>query len=159
MQVYTMKIISQKIAQKCIEAPLSPRLRVEFGAKIFFMYHQPAINMSGDRSALMRLKDSLRSLHSPPFSGRTPVGLRRTRPIQNDNFLALEWLELSGDFPVTFRCMLVGLVSPTDFHQTSSQIPPEMTGQQRKVRRKSGGLQRTPSRQPSLLVLLIKNKN
>jgi hypothetical protein len=56
-----------------------------------------------------------RSLHSPPFSGRTPVGLRRTRPIQNANFLALEWLELSGDFPVTFRCMLVGLVSPTDF--------------------------------------------
>jgi hypothetical protein len=57
----------------------------------------------------------LRSLHSPPFSGRTPGGLRWTRPIQNANFLALEWLELSGDFPVTFRCMLVGLVSPTDF--------------------------------------------
>jgi hypothetical protein len=58
---------------------------------------------------------NMRSLHFPPFSGRTPGGLRRTRPIQNANFLALEWLELSGDFPVTFRCMLVGLVSPTDF--------------------------------------------
>jgi len=99
----------------------------------------------------------------PPF----PVGLHRTWPIQNAKFLALEWLELSGDFPVTFRCMFIGLVSPmdfppdcpSDFHQTSSQIPPEMTGQQRKVRWKSGGLQRTPSRQPSLLVLLRKNIN
>ena len=56
-----------------------------------------------------------RSLHSPLFSGQTLVGLRQTRPIQNANFLALEWLELSGDCPVTFRCMLTGLVSPTDF--------------------------------------------
>ena len=110
---------------------------------------------------------NLRSLHSPPFSGRTPLGLRRTRPIQNANFLALELLEFSGDFPVIFRCRSAGLVSPTDFptdcpsdfHQTSRQIPLEMTGQQRKVRRKSGGLQRTPSRQPSLLVLLMKNIN
>ena len=46
----------------------------------------------------------------PPFSGQTLLGLRRTRPIQNANFLALELLELSNDFPVTFRCMLAGLV-------------------------------------------------
>ena len=105
-----------------------------------------------------------RSLHSPPFSGRTPLGLRRTRPIQNANFLALELLEFSGDFPVIFRCRSTGLVSPTDFptdcppeyHQTSTESPPEMTGQHQKVRRKSTGLQRTPSRQSSLLVLLIK---
>ena len=98
-----------------------------------------------------------RSLHSPPFSGRT-------RPIQNANFLALELLEFSGDFPVIFRCRSAGLVSPTDFptdcppeyHQTSTESPPEMTGQHQKVRRKSTGLQRTPSRQSSLLVLLIK---
>ena len=56
-----------------------------------------------------------RSLHSPLFSGRTPGGLRRTQPIQNAEFLALEVLQFSGDFPVTFRCMLAGLVSPTDF--------------------------------------------
>ena len=56
-----------------------------------------------------------RSLHSPWFSGRTPGGLHRTRPIQNSEFSALEWLELSGDSPVIVRCMLVGLLSPTDF--------------------------------------------
>ena len=105
-----------------------------------------------------------RSLHSPPFSRRTPLGLRRTRPIQNANFLALELLEFSGDFLVIFRCRSAGLVSPTDFpmdcppeyHQTSTESPPEMTGQHQKVRRKSTGLQQTPSRQSSLLVLLIK---
>lgn len=64
MQVYTMKIISQKIGQKCIEVPLSPRLRMEFGAKIFFMYYRPAINMSGDRSALTRLTDSFHCILS-----------------------------------------------------------------------------------------------
>ena len=98
-----------------------------------------------------------RSLHSPPFSGRTPGGLRRTQPIQNANFLALELLELSGDFPVTFRCMLAGLVSPTDFptglsagmspnqqskstrnNRTKAESPTE-------VRRKSSRLQRTPT--------------
>ena len=47
---------------------------------------------------------NVRSLHSPPFSGWTPLGLRQTRPIQNANFLALELLEFSGDFPVIFRC-------------------------------------------------------
>ena len=41
MQVYTMKIVSQKIGQKCIEVPLSPRLQMEFGAKIFFVYPGP----------------------------------------------------------------------------------------------------------------------
>jgi len=112
-----------------------------------------------------------RSLHSPLFSGRTPGGLRRTQPIQNANFLALELLELSGDFPVTFRCMLAGLVSPTDFSggQSGRNItkpadsPPEITGQQRKVQQspadssgKSNGVQRTTSRLAYLLVLLIK---
>ena len=47
-----------------------------------------------------------RSLHSPPFSRRTPGRLHQTQPIQNAKFLALEWLELSGDFLVTFWCML-----------------------------------------------------
>jgi hypothetical protein len=44
-------------------------------------------------------------------SGRTPSD----STIQNAEFLALEVLQFSGDFPVTFRCMLAGLVSPTDF--------------------------------------------
>ena len=86
----------------------------------------------GERMAQM-VPLILRSLHSPPFSSRTPVGLHQTRPIQNAEFLALEWLKLSGDFLVTFQCMLVRLVSPMDFHQTSSQIPPQMTRQQQKV--------------------------
>ena len=84
-----------------------------------------------------------RSLHSPWFSGRTPGGLCRTRPIQNSEFSALEWLELSGDSPVIVRCMLVRLLSPTDFSGGQSArispnqqaFPPEITGQQRKVRR------------------------
>src|SRR6266702_72118 len=56
-----------------------------------------------------------RSLHSPLFSRRTPGGLHRTQPIQNAEFLALEVLQFSSDFPVTFRCMLAGLVSLMDF--------------------------------------------
>src|SRR6266699_1982138 len=52
-----------------------------------------------------------RSLHSPLFSGRTPSD--STYP--EWKFLALEVLQFSGDCPVTFRCMLAGLVSPTDF--------------------------------------------
>jgi hypothetical protein len=92
-----------------------------------------------------------RSLHSPLFSGRTPVGLRRTRLIQNANFLALEWLELSGDFPVTFRCMLVGL-SPnqqsnsTRNDQTAAESPTE-------VRRTP-----TDTKQTAFLISII-NKN
>jgi len=61
-----------------------------------------------------------RSLHCAWFSGWTLGRLHRTWPIQNANFLALEWLELSGDFPVTFQCILVGLVSPTDFSNGQS---------------------------------------
>lgn len=87
-----------------------------------------------------------RSLHSPSFSRWTLLRLWWTWPIQNANFLALELLEFSSDFPVIFQCRLAGLVSPLDFlmdclleyHQNSSESPPEMTGQQRKV-------QRTPS--------------
>ena len=155
--------------------------------KLFFEYRKFGKNRSpGDRTMTANPQPNAsrstftiqvpillvpRSLHSPPFSGRTPGGLRRTRPIQNAKFLALELLELSGDFPVTFRCMLTGLVesdrlsgglttgiSPnqlsysTGNDQTAAESPTE-------VQRKSGGLQRTPSRQLSLLVLLIKNEN
>ena len=81
-----------------------------------------------------------RSLHSPWFSGRTPGGLRRTRPIQNANFLALEWLELSGDCPVTFRGMLIGLVSPTDF--SGRQSGRNITKPAGKSTGKSDGVQR-----------------
>ena len=119
----------------------------------------------------------LRSLHSPWFSGQTPGGLCRTRPIQNSEFLALEWLELSGDSPVIVRCMLVGLLSPMDFSGGQSTgispnqqaFPPEITGQQQKVRwspvegptdssGKSNGVQRTTSRPAYLLLLLLKNE-
>ena len=41
-----------------------------------------------------------RSLHSPLFSRRTPGGLHQTQPIQNAEFLALEVLQFSSDFPV-----------------------------------------------------------
>ena len=118
-----------------------------------------------------------RSLHSPLFSGRTPGGLRRTQPIQNAEFSALELLELSGDFPVTFRCMLAGLVSPTDFsgrqsgrnitkpagkstgnHRTTPESPTESSGksngQQRKVQRSP-----TDNKQTSLLIIIINKKS
>ena len=99
----------------------------------------------------------------PPFPGRLHSdsnGLNLSR-------MPIFWLWSCWNFPVTFWCRSARLVSPTDFpmdcpsdfHQTRRQIPLEMTGQQWKVWRKSGGLQWTPSRQPSLLVLLIKNIN
>ena len=112
-----------------------------------------------------------RSLHSPPFSGQTPGGLQQTQPIQNANFLALELLELSSDFLVTFWCMLTGLVESDRLSGglTAGISPNQLsysTGNDRtaaespmEVQQKSGGLQQTPSRQLSLLVLLIKNEN
>ena len=114
---------------------------------------------------------SSRSLHSPPFSGQTLGRLRRTQPIQNAKFLALELLELSSDFLVTFWCMLTGLVESDGLSGglTAGISPNQLsysTGNDRtaaesptEVQQKSGGLQQTPSRQLSLLVLLIKNEN
>jgi hypothetical protein len=113
---------------------------------------------------LFKFVQTLEVFTFPPFSGQTPVRLCQIQPLQNANFLALELLELSGDFPVTFQCMLARLVNLTDFpaglsigispneqsnstrnNQTAAESPTEV--------------QQTPSRQPSLLVLLIKNKN
>jgi hypothetical protein len=109
--------------------------------------------------------ETQRSLHSPPFSGRTLVGLCRTRPIQNAKFLALEWLELSGDFPVTFRCMLVGLVSPTDFPAGLSigLSPNQQSNSTRNDQTAAESLtevRRTPmdTKQTAFLISIIKEK-
>ena len=103
----------------------------------------------------------------PPFPG----GLRADSDGLNLSRMPIFWLWNCWNCPVTFRWLSGACspdwLSPTDFpadwpleyHQTSCHIPLEMTGQQWKVQRKSGGLQRTPSRQLSLLVLLIKNEN
>ena len=111
------------------------------------------------------LSSATRSLHCALFSGRTPGGLRRTRPIQNANFLALEWLELSGDFPVTFRCMLAGLVSPTDFSGgLTTRISPNeqsnSTGNDRTAAESPTEVQRTPTdiEQTAFLIIIIIKK-
>ena len=98
-------------------------------------------------------------------SGRTPGGLRRTRPIQNANFLALEWLELSGDCPVTFRCMSTGLVSPTDFSVglTAGISPNEQSnsiGNDRTAPESPTEVQRTPTdtEQTAFLTIIIIKK-
>jgi len=126
-------------------------------------------------SRLLKLQ-KWRSLHSPLFSSQTLVGLRWTQSIQNAEFLALEWLELSSDFLVTFWCMLAGLVSPTDFpaglsakisqnQQSNStrndQTPPESpTKFQQTPLESLTEVQQTPmdSKQTAFLISIINKK-
>jgi len=122
-----------------------------------------------------------RSLHCALFSRQTPSDSTYPESQFFSSGMAgfVQWL--SGDFPVTFRCMLARLVSPTDFSSGQSswnitkpaESPPEITRQQQKVQwnppdspteftRQSNGIhwtvQRTTSRPAYLLLLLIKNQ-
>ena len=106
-----------------------------------------------------------RGLYTPP---PFPGGLRADSDGLDLSRMPNFWLWNGWNCPVTFRWLsgacLPDWSSPTDFptdwlpeyHQASNEIPPEMTRQQQKVQQKSGRLQRTLSRQPSLLILLIK---
>ena len=96
----------------------------------------------------------MRSLHSPPFSGRTPTGLRWTLGIQTGYFSGVPVQEFSGDFPVLVRCLSsmesksTGLSGRTpdglqmDLHPNSSHSLVEIS-------RKSNGLLPDSNRTPT----------
>ena len=101
-------------------------------------------------AARMSTMEEGRSLHSPPFSGRTPTGLRWTLGIQTGYFSGVPVQEFSGDFPVLVWCLSSmenksnGLSGRTPDGQSNGLAPkqqPQSGGNQQKVQRTLTGLQ------------------